>query len=205
MPDLPAGYLDPLPALRPVGLRRRRIPSGTERWRIDASEPGGWSWAGFADPRQRFDPASGAFRVRYAGHSLQGAARERYRDTGLFVPADHAAHYVVRITAVRDLRVLDVRTEANLDVLRIDDRISTGQHPEVWDTCQRLADAVRDWWDDLDGIVYRSRTTPATSSNLAFFSSEPLGFAAWTLADRPDVLSDLALHDGFTVAWDLAA
>jgi hypothetical protein len=62
--------------------------------------------------------------------------------------------------SARNLRVLDLRTEKNLDVLRVDDQISTGQHADVWATCHRLVDAARRWWIDIDAIVYRSRTTP---------------------------------------------
>ena len=64
------------------------------------------------------------------------------------------------------------RTEQNLDVLRVDDQISTGQHAEVWSTCHRLADAARRWWTELEAIVYRSRTTPTTSANFAFFTAD---------------------------------
>ena len=90
--------------------------------------PADWSWAGFPTARYRFDPESGAFRTRYAASALVGAFRERYRPTGLMIPADHAAHQLVRLVAARHLRVLDLRTEANLDVLGVDDQISTGQH-----------------------------------------------------------------------------
>ncbi len=204
MPDLLAGYTTPLPAERPVGLRRRTLAIGSEWWRIDASHPDSWGWGGFAEPRSRFDPASGEFRVRYAGRSLVGAAREKYRGTGLLIPADHAEQHLVRLVASRRLRVFDVRVEANLYVLAADDQISTGQHAAVWDTCHELADRSRVWWDELDGIVYRSRTTPATSANLAFFAADAFDIDSWTLESRPDVLTDLVLRHGFTVDWDLA-
>jgi len=204
VPDLPAGYLDPLPAQRPVGLRRRRLPAGTELWRIDAIAPAAWSWDGFPDPRHRFDPMSGTFRVRYGGRSVVGAAREKYRDSGLLIPADHIAHHLVRLVAERDMRVFDLRTEQNLDVLHLDDQISTGQHPAVWDACHRLADAVRAWWPDLDAIVYRSRTTPGTSINIAFFAADAFHAESWIMAERTDVLAELVLRHGFTVNWDLA-
>jgi hypothetical protein len=203
VPELPAGYLTPLPDARPVGLRRRRITAGAEFWRGDANKPADWTWAGFPQPRHRFDPASGAFRTRYAGTSLVGAFRERYRATGLVIPTDHAAHHVIRLVAARHLRVLDLRTEKNLDALRVDDQISTGQHADVWDTCHRLADAARRWWDDLDAIVYRSRTTPQTSANVAFFADDAFDIESWVLADRPDILTDLVLRHGFTIGWDL--
>jgi hypothetical protein len=203
VPELPAGYTTPLPTDRPVGLRRRTLAAGREWWRIDASPVGSWSWEGFAEPRHRFDPASGAFRVRYASRSPVGAARERYRASGLLIPADHASHHLVRLVVHRPLRVFDVRAEANLDVLGLDDQASTGQHPAVWETCHQLADRVRQWWDELDGIVYRSRTTPTTSANLAFFDNDGFDVDSWPLAGRSDVLVDLVLRHGFTVDWDL--
>ncbi|PIB79632.1 RES family NAD+ phosphorylase [Mycobacterium celatum] len=206
MPDLPDGYRAPLPEARPVGLRRRRVEAGTELWRVEAAAPAEWTWDGFPTPRFRFDPESGAFRTRYATSTLVGAFRERYRPTGLMIPADHAAHYLVRLVAVRHLRVLDLRTEANLDVLHVDDQINTGQHPDVWGTCHRLADAVRRWWtgpDALDAIVYRPRTTPETSINYAFFALDAFTTSSSTLAERTDVLTELVLRHGFTVGWDI--
>ncbi len=126
--------------------------------------------------------------------------------TGLMIPADHAEHRLVRLVAARHLRVLDLRTEANLDVLGIDDQINTGQHDDVWATCHRLADAVNRWWpptDALDALVYRPRTTPETSINYAFFALEPFTFESWPLSERTDVLTELVLRHGFTVGWEL--
>jgi hypothetical protein len=122
------------------------------------------------------------------------------------IPADHAAHYLVRLVAGRHLRVLDLRTEANLDVLGVDDQINTGQHPDVWDTCHRLADAVKRWWpepDALDALVYRPRTTPESSVNYAFFSLDAFSAESWPLGERVDVLTNLVLRHGFTVGWPL--
>ncbi len=203
MPDLPTGYRAPLPEARPVGLRRRRTDAGTELWRVDAAPPTTWAWDGFPTPRYRFDPESGTFRNRYAASTLTGAFRERYRPTGLVIAADHAAHHLVRLVAARHLRVFDLRTEANLDILGVDDQISTGQHPDVWDTCHRLADAVRRWWNDLDALVYRPRTTPETSINYAFFSLDAFATESWPLAQRDDILAELVLRQGFTVSWDI--
>lgn len=205
MPELPAGYRAPLPEARPTGLRRRRITAGTQLWRLDAEHPDAWTWEGFAEPRYRFDPSSGTFRTRYGATDLLGAFRERYRLTGLMIPADHAGHHLVRLTAARHLRALDLRTERNLDALGVDDQISTGQHDAVWATCQHLADAVRRWWPEPeecpDAIVYRSRTTPETSVNYAFFAVEAFEVAAWPLSQRPDVTADLVLRHGFTIGY----
>jgi hypothetical protein len=203
VPELSAGYLGPLPDARPTGLRRRSVPAGTEIWRVDATTPAKWTWAGFPEPRYRFDPGSGTFRTRYAGATLVGAFRERYRSSGLVIPADHQHHRLVRLVATRNLRVLDLRTEKNLDALRVDDQINTGQHPDVWKTCHRLADAVKRWWTDIDAIVYRSRTTPETSGNFAFFAVDGFGVQSWALKTRSSVLTDLVLHHDFTVNWDI--
>jgi hypothetical protein len=132
-----------------------------------------------------------------------GAARERYRDSGLFIPADHTDHHLVELVAARYLRVLDLRRDQNLDVLEIDDQISTGQHQQVWTTCHRLADAVLRWWADLDAIIYRSRTTPSSSANVAFFSADAFQIRSWPLGQRLDVLTDLVLRHSFTIGWDI--
>jgi hypothetical protein len=99
--------------------------------------------------------------------------------------------------------VLDLRTEKNLDALQVDDQISTGQHPGVWTTCQRLADAARRWWTDIDAILYRSRTTPESSLNWAFFGADGFDIESWPLGERIDVLTALVLHEGFTVNWEI--
>lgn len=192
-------YDAPYPADRPRGLRRRSLPPGTELWRIEARPPRAWTWAGHPVPRHRFDSAIGAFRTRYASLSFHGAARERYLDTGLLIPADHHDQWLVRLTTTRRFRVVDLRTEANLAALGADDRISTSHEPDVWDACHRLSDAARAWWPDLAGIVYRSRTTPASSANVAFFSLDGLDIEAWRLETRVAELDDLVLHHHVTV------
>jgi hypothetical protein len=205
VPELPAGYLAAFPQDRPVGLRRRSVSAGSEIWRVDSTPPVDWDWVGIAEPRNRFDPESGAFRTRYANLAIVGAFRERYRSTGLVIPADHDTHHLVRLVAARNLRVLDLRTAKNLDALDLDDQISTGQHPDVWDTCHRLADAVKRWWTEIDSVVYRSRTTPQTSLNFAVFADDGFEVESWALRDRADVLTDLVLNQGFTVGWDIGA
>ena len=203
MPELADGYKGPLSVARPAGLRSRRAKTGIELWRVETTHPSKWTWTGFARPRNRFDPASGSFRTRYAATQLVGAFRERYRPTGLVIPDDHIDHHLVRLVATRPLRVLDLRTERNLDAMQVDDQISTGQHAAVWATCHQLADASRRWWSDLDAIVYRSRTTPESSVNYALFSSEAFAIDSWRLGSRNDILAELVLHQDFTIGWDL--
>lgn len=203
MPSLPPGYRRPLPQKRPAGLASRVVRAGTQIWRIEAAEPADWNWDGFAEPRYRFDPQSGDFRTRYAATAYEGAFRERYRDTGRSISYDHATHYLIRLVAARSLRVLDLRTQRNLDALDVDDQISTGQQDRIWNRCHQLADAARRWWADLDAIVYRSRTTPQTSTNFAFFSDAAFVTESWVLSNRTDILVDLVLRHDFTVNWEL--
>ena len=172
-------------------------------WRVEAAEPADWTWNGFPQPRFRFDPVSGAFRTRYAATASEGAFRERYRDTGRTIPADHASQYLIRLVSTRPLRIFDLRTQRNLDVLDVDDQISTGQRARVWRQCHHLADATRRWWPDLDAIVYRSRTTPETSTNYALFADDAFSTESWTLGSRTDVLIDLVLRHDFTVNWEI--
>jgi len=194
-----------MPAARPTGLRSRTVKPNTKMWRVEAARPNEWEWHAFPQPRYRFDPQSGTFRTRYAGAELVGAFRERYRATGLVVPADHAEHYLIEMVTRNPMRVLDLRTERNLDALDIDDQISTGQQDAIWDTCQRLADASRQWWPDLAAIVYRSRTTPQQSTNYAFFAHRQFRMRVWRLVERTDVLTELVLRHRFTIDWPLNA
>ena len=187
---------------RPTGLRRRTVSTGSEWWRIESQDADSWEWSGFPEPRNRFDPASGDFRTRYAADTLHGAARERYTGTGRYIPADHAGEHLVQLRATRPLRVLDLRTESNLDALGVDDRINTGKEEAVLIACHRLADLCRLWWSDLDGLLYRSRTTPESSANLAFFGSEPFEMTSRRLDGCTAELDELVLRHEFTVGFD---
>lgn len=189
----------PLPVERPEGLTLLGLPTGTRFWRIDAEAPGTWSWEGFPRPRHRFDPADGSFRTRYASTRFYGAARERYLDTGRYVPAAHADHHVVALTATRPFRVLDLRNEDKLDRLGLDDRISTSHEPRIWDAAHLLAQRAHRWWDRIDGIVYRARTTPSSTSNLAIWSVDGCDLASRPLRQCVEELDDLVLRRDFTI------
>ena len=191
-----------LPADRPAGLALLGLPTGTRLWRIDAHPPEEWSWDGFPEPRHRFDPADGTFRTRYASTRFYGAARERYLDTGRYVPAGHADHHVVELTATRPFRVLDLRNEAKLDLLGLDDRISTSHEPAVWSAAHLLAERARRWWDRIDGIAYRARTTPSSTSNIAFWSIDGCTATSRPLRECVEELDDLVLRRDFTLDFD---
>jgi hypothetical protein len=111
----------------------------------------------------------------------------------------------VQLRVTRTLRVLDLRSESNLDALGVDDRINTGKEEPVLGACHRLADCCRLWWSDLDGLIYRSRTTPESSANLAFFGSEAFGITSRRLDSCTAELDDLILRHEFTVGFEYPA
>jgi hypothetical protein len=146
----------------------------THAWyRLDAQRPGEWRWRPFAEPQHRFDPASGAFRVRYAADSARAAMRERFDAEGRVVSPAHLDVRLVELTG--QVTVLDLRHERVLDALGLDDQVSTSRAPGVWAACQVLSERVEAWFGArLGGIAYRSRTTPQRSANLAFLQRAPL-------------------------------
>ncbi|BEP15887.1 RES family NAD+ phosphorylase [Acidothermaceae bacterium B102] len=168
-------------------------------FRLDGQPPERWQWTPFPTPRYRFDSAAGLHRVRYAGDGERVAMRERFDASGRVVsPADLSLR-LVEITGV--LRVLDLRLERNLDVLGLDDQISTGRGPDVWATCQQLTDQIFTWYGDrCHGIVYRSRTTPQRSANIAFLANAPsVAIDRGSLGAQRGLLASCVLSDGFTV------
>lgn len=189
-------YVDLLPVDRPVGLRLSTLRRSW--YRLDTEHPSSWSWTAFPAPRYRFDSASGAFRVRYAGDGQRVAMRERFDQSGRIVSKPELELRLIELTG--PVRVLDLRRDRNLDALGLDDQINTSRAPGVWRAGQVLADRVHDWFGvRCDGIVYRSRTTPQRSANLAFFAhtrlrAEDLG----RLGERDGLLAACILSDGFT-------
>jgi hypothetical protein len=188
----------PLPAIDPGRHLLTTMP--VRLWRFDAAAFPDWSWAPFARPRHRFDSAAGLHRVRYAATSALGAARERYRDTGMYIPADHVDHHVAELTGT--LTVLDLRDERVLDAFGVDDRISTGREPAVWQWCQALVDLVLGWWDGhVHAVVYRPRTTPQSSTNVAILAGAPLTGTSTRLADHRALLDQLVIVGGGTLGF----
>jgi hypothetical protein len=181
----------------PRGVRLSTI-AGTW-WRVDVAAPDDWTWSPFPQPLQRFDSARGAFRIRYAARTARGAMREAF---------DHRGRVLVRADLQRTLvrlrgsaRVLDLRREAVLDAFGLDDRISTARDPQTWDRCHELVDRIAEHYGDrCDGIMYRSRTTPQTSANLAFFEGHPMQvLGLGVVAEQAGLLSALVIGDNFVV------
>ncbi len=195
--DPTARYVARLPDRRPPGLR---LVTHVHTWyRLDREPPQRWQWAAFPTPRYRFDSATGRYRTRYAGDGERVMMRESFDATGRVVSPPDLERHLVALSG--RLRVLDLRRESVLDALGLDDQISTGRAPGVWVACQRLADLVHDWFGTrCDGIVYRSRTTPQRSTNLAFFAHSPLQTRnEGRLGGKHGLLAACINSDGFTV------
>lgn len=190
-------YARRLPTRRPTGLRLHTI---TGSWfRLDSQDALRWNWTPFGKPRYRFDSATGMFRVRYAGDAQRVAMRERFDAEGRIVSAHALGLTLVQLTG--RLRVLDLRTDRTLDVLGLDDQINTSRAPGVWAAGQQLTDLVHGWHGQrCHGIVYRSRTTPQRSSNLAFLEHAPLtATSLGRLGEQTSLLATSVVSDGFTV------
>lgn len=193
--DLPDGLPDGLELTRTAG----------PWFRFDRNPPAGWTWDPFSTPKHRFDSASGSHRVRYGATGFAGAARERFDGAGRVVARSDHDHWLVELTGT--LQVVDLRLDNTLDALGVDDRVNTGRlaldrqdGDGVLDTCGTLADRLLNWFGtDVHGIVYRSRTTPQRSVNLAWFAHAPL-MVARTAQVRDideDRLADLVVMHRF--------
>jgi hypothetical protein len=175
-------------------------------WRIDATAPAEWTWEPFDRPRHRFDSAGGLFRTRYAARTERAAFRERFSDEGRRISAAHATDHLVEIRG--RLRVIDLRAERTLEALGVDDEVNVGRDPRVLAATQLLADRLVDWYGGgphgLHGLLYRSRTTPSSSPNLAFFATAPVELVDHgPLRRRTSMLARLIVKERFAVEFPL--
>lgn len=89
--------------------------------------------------------------------------------------------------------------EAVLDLLSQDDRVSTSHEPAILGTAQALAARAHDWPGRIDGIVYRSRTTPSSTSNLACWAPDVVEAHCRRVRDCAPELDELVLRRDFTI------
>ena len=123
-------------------------------------------------------------------------------DPDRYISAPQLDHWVVELTL--DGSVLDLRTDDTLDVLGLDDQISTSREPRVWETAQSLGDLV---WRGYaargrpaPAVVYRSRTTPQHNSNVAIFAhSIAAVLHVAPLRELTGLLEAATTADGFSV------
>lgn len=137
--------------------------------------------------------------MRYAADASRTALRERFDTEERKIDAAALSAHLVELSG--PVRVLDLRRDQTLDALALDDQISTSRSPGVWQACHELIDLVDEWFGtNCDGLVYRSRTTPQRSANLAFFAHAHLAARTLgTLNDQPELLLDLIATDGFQI------
>lgn len=137
--------------------------------------------------------------MRYAGDAPRVAMRERFDKDHRTVRLTELESHLVELTGTA--HVIDLRRDRTLDTLGLDDQINTSRAPDVWVACQRLVDLVHDWFGErCDGIVYRSRTTPERSANLAFFAHAPLAVRdLGPLRQQRGLLAECLVSDGFTL------
>lgn len=169
-------------------------------WRIEADPPERWTWDGFEQPRNRFDPASGRFRVRYTARTPVTAARERFPHRRMHETDGDL--WVVPLDG--PVRVLALTHQDTLDALALDDRASTGRigadDDPLLEVCWHLSDAVHDWFAPRQpAILYRSRRLPS-SRNLAFTETSDLrSGTAHPLREATALLTVLVARHGFAV------
>ena len=108
---------------------------------------------------------------------------------------------------------LNLTVQANLDVLGLDDRVSTGRinagrrvDPDpLLEACGRLTDAAYDWWQQRPPpLVYRTRSSPSHGRSIAFTQTACGQVASvGRLRDATALHVYLVLRAGFTVppAW----
>ncbi len=109
-------------------------------------------------PTGRFDPASGAFGVLYAGLSLDAAVAEtllRSPQRRLVALGEVAARSLSLLRPATALRLVQLRGP-HLQALGTDASIATGPHSP----CGLWADALFGHPDAPDGIAYASRHNP---------------------------------------------
>jgi hypothetical protein len=133
------------------------------------------------------------------------AARERF--SARIITEAEGDHWLMALDPMPP--ALHLTHQRNLDVLGLDDRVSTGRivtssrvDPDpLLETCGRLADAIYDWWRGLPPpLLYRSRTVPAAGRSVAFTQSSPVPTVSiGRLRDARALHAHLVLRARFTV------
>ncbi|MGH3086410.1 MAG: RES domain-containing protein [Rubrobacteraceae bacterium] len=75
--------------------------------------------------------------------------------------------HLVRITAGRFLRLVDLRSNKTLSALGLDARVSTGEN---YVTCQKWARALHGAFPEIDGLRYAPRKAGEDFSNVVLFA-----------------------------------
>ena len=143
-----------LPRRLPVG----HLPGETQLWRIHERmhEPLWFGPSPGCPPQNRFDAPGGEFRVCYFGESLEAAFVEtmvRGRSRLMVALAELHARVATAVPLARDLRLVRLHSDG---LVRFS-LSAAAPHAETYAECRRLAHALWNHPDEIDGIEYRSR------------------------------------------------
>jgi hypothetical protein len=189
-----------------VTLPRRlpiaRLPAGVELWRIH-SHAHGPLWFGPAPgrpPQNRFDAPAGEFRVCYFGESLGAAFVEtmvRGRARLMVALAELRARAATAVPLHREIRLVRLHSDG---LVRLSFSAAT-PHADTYAECQRLARALWDHPDGIDGIEYRSRWDDSLLCVVLFDrASDALASPSPSLRlDSPALLRPVLRHYGIGV------
>ena len=150
-------------------------------WRIQDSSPQ-FSVRRYPEPKYRFDAPSGEYATVYTNSSDIGTFAEVYRmeRRGRLGPAE-GERYLVEITTTESLPLIDLTDVRLLSALRLDDRISTGDH---YDICRAWALAFHQDRVDLCGIRYWPRKAGRDSTNIVLFAERCSAFVSVASANK---------------------
>jgi len=168
------------PNARPLDGRPcacRRVRAGPTPWGfVEAAPPAAVERPGFRPAANASTRSPGHFRTRYAASNLVGrnSGGNAHRPTGLMIPADQAPTTTWLRLSPPAPASLDLRTEANLDRLGVDDQIIPASNPDVWAPatgrrCRKRCGRTRRPWIGWSSNGRRKRRK--RRSNYAFFGS----------------------------------
>jgi hypothetical protein len=149
-------------------------------WRIQDSPQ--FSVRRYPEPKYRFDAPRGEYATVYTNSSDIGTFAEVYRmeRRGRLGPAE-GERYLVEITTTESLPLIDLTDVRLLSALRLDDRISTGDH---YDICRAWALAFHQDRVDLCGIRYWPRKAGRDSTNIVLFAERCSAFVSVASANK---------------------
>lgn len=158
-------------------------------WRIQkGAEP---NYRIYENPRYRFDAPGGQYAAVYTNDSWLGVFGEVYVDRrGRRMGMGDRSLHLVRITAGRPLRIVDLRSNKTLSALGLDARISTGEDYEV---CQTWALALHGAFPEIDGLRYAPRKAGEEFSNAVLFAGRCADALAYSSQGRLEELDEVVL------------
>lgn len=117
--------------------------------------------------RHRYDSPSGEYPITYCNDSRIGVFPEVYVDQARRMKSEDAPRHLLESSPRRPLALLDLPSVATLSVLRLDERISTG---DDYEDRQLWAQALYEAMPVVQGLRYGARCAGRSTSNVALFA-----------------------------------